>query len=94
MTSDFAREVIDRLARIEEQARAAKEAADTACEAAQHRHANLRMTIEGLATKKDLEAIEERVESLEGSRDWVVKAVFGAWVAGTGVVAFFTNKLT
>jgi hypothetical protein len=89
----FARDVIGRLARIETQAKAAADAARLAAAASEDRHNNLKQVIDELATKRDLETIEARVEHLEGSRDWVVKAVVGAWMAGSGVVAtLFTRK--
>jgi hypothetical protein len=54
---------------------------------------NLIQALAALPTSRDLRAIEARIESLESSRDWVVKAVVGAYVAGTGVVALFSRKL-
>jgi hypothetical protein len=54
---------------------------------------NLLQAISGLPTSRDMSALEARVESLEASRDWVVKAVVGAWVAGAGVVALFGRKV-
>jgi hypothetical protein len=89
----FARDVITRLARIEAWAAAAKEAATLNNEASLHRHNNLKQMMEGLATKKDVSDLEERVDMLEDDKKWLVRSIVGAWIAGTGVVAtIFTKK--
>jgi hypothetical protein len=46
-----------------------------------------------LATKVELGAIEDRLETLESDRTWLVRAVVGAWIAGLATVgAIFTKK--
>jgi hypothetical protein len=56
------------LARIEERQEAAMRANE-------HRHVNLRMAVDGLATKGELKAEADRITKLENSQAWVVRTI-------------------
>jgi hypothetical protein len=56
------------LARIEERQEAAMRANE-------YRHVNLRMAVDGLATKGELKAEADRITKLESSQAWVVRTI-------------------
>jgi hypothetical protein len=66
------------LARIEERQK-------SAVEAAEHRHNNTKMILEGLASKKDVQAIDERVANLERNQGFVIKGIVG--VVGVSIAS-------
>lgn len=67
---------------------------------AEHRHSNLKMTIETLASKRDVEAVgerldkvDERVEQLENNQAKVVWGVIGTFGAVVASVTGLKQKL-
>jgi hypothetical protein len=72
------------LARMEERQVAEARAAD-------HHRRNLRAQLDGLATKEQVEGIEGRVEKLEENQSKAAWGIIGAWLAGSGVVAFLAK---
>jgi hypothetical protein len=72
------------LARMEERQVAEARAAD-------HHRRNLRAQLDGLATKQEVGAIGDRVDKLEENQTWATRGIIGAWLAGSGVVAFLAK---
>lgn len=85
------------IARIEERQIAADERGEAALEAANHRHRNTAMSIEGLAKKMDsfvpraeieanARAHEDRIDKIEANINKAAWGIIGAWICGIGVV--------
>jgi hypothetical protein len=77
--------VLVALARIEERQEAAQKAGE-------HRHENLRLTVEKLASQKDLQAVEKRVSSIESNQTWVVRSMLTAIVSATIGASILVRK--
>jgi hypothetical protein len=76
------------IARVEERQIAAVEASD-------HFRNNLKMRLDGLATKVEMQGIRDDVEELKDHKKWQDRTIAGAWIAGLGVVwAVVTKKFT
>jgi hypothetical protein len=60
-----------------------------------HRHRDMNNRLDNLATKQEVEAIEERVEKIEDDKKWLARSVAGTWFAGIGVIwALVTRKFS
>lgn len=91
--NDFIMEIKIALARIEEKQTSQALASD-------HRHNNLRMVIESLATKKEVESVEDkldltnkRVESIESNQSRVVWGIIGMFGAILSSLTGLSKKL-
>jgi hypothetical protein len=72
------------VARMEERQIAEARSAD-------HHRRNLQMKLDTLASKEHVEAVEDRVGKLEDTQRWASRSIIGAWLAGSGVVAFLAK---
>jgi flavin-binding protein dodecin len=59
----------------------------------EHFNANLKMRLDGFATRIELASLRGDMEDLKDDRKWLTRAVWGGWLAGLAVVwAAFTKK--
>jgi hypothetical protein len=59
-----------------------------------HRAKNIEMKLDAFVLHRDLKPLESRIGDLEDSRDWIVKALVGAWIGGFAtVISLLLNKL-
>lgn len=80
---NIVQQVLIALARIEERIKAQAEQAE-------HRHANLKMVVEGFVPRRELDekfsAITGQIKDLQSSRAKLIGWIAAAWLAGLSVV--------